>query len=97
MNSHTIESMKTHRALNDRQRSIIVGTLLGDSHLETQNGGRTYRLKVEHAMAQRAYVDWLYDELKEFVRTPPQPKEQIIEYRGEWRPYQKYWFNTLSS
>ena len=41
-------------------REVLVGLLLGDGHLETQNQGRTYRLKVEHGEAQRDYAEWLF-------------------------------------
>lgn len=50
--------------LTKKQRAIIVGTLLGDGHLETQNNGRTWRLKIEHSEKQKDYIDWLYSELK---------------------------------
>lgn len=45
-------------------REVLVGLLLGDGHLETQNQGRTYRLKVEHAEAQRDYTEWLFQLFK---------------------------------
>ncbi len=50
-----------------RQREIIVGLLLGDGHLETQTNGRTYRLKVEHSIKQKAYIEWLYNELQDLI------------------------------
>ena len=43
------EKMKLSR----EQREILVGILLGDAHLETQNRGRTYRLKVEHSLKEK--------------------------------------------
>ena len=46
--------------LTSEQQSILVGLLLGDGHLETQNNGRTYRLKVEHSDMQADYSVWLY-------------------------------------
>jgi len=53
-------------SLNDEQRAILVGLLLGDGHLETQNRGRTYRLKVEHSDAQTDYAQWLFEKFKQF-------------------------------
>jgi recombination protein RecA len=64
-------------SLTKRQRAIIVGMLLGDGHLETQNGGRTYRLKVEHSLKQREYVDWLYGQLRDWVPKPPKERKKI--------------------
>ena len=46
--------------LTPLQRNVLVGLLLGDGHLETQNGGKTYRLKIEHSESQRDYTEWLF-------------------------------------
>jgi len=67
MNTRKLQEEKKLLKLNKRQRGIIVGLLLGDGHLETQNGGRTYRLKVEHSSAQTDYVRWLFTELREWI------------------------------
>lgn len=67
MNSKGIQEYKNKLSLTNDQRAIIVGLLLGDGHLETQNDGRTYRLKVEHSLKQEDYVQWLYDYFKEWA------------------------------
>ncbi|MBI5644780.1 hypothetical protein HY970_01650 [Candidatus Kaiserbacteria bacterium] len=67
MNTKEIREHKLGLKLTDRQRAIIVGLLLGDGHLETQNNTRTYRLKVEHGSAQSDYVHWLFQELREWI------------------------------
>ena len=64
MNTKEIREKKKGLRLSKRQREILVGLLLGDGHLETQNGGRTYRLKVEHGAAQREYLMWLANEFQ---------------------------------
>jgi hypothetical protein len=61
--------------LTKRQRELLVGTLLGDGHLETQTRGNTYRLRVEHSEKQKEYLFWLYNEFKEWV--PQEPKRKI--------------------
>ncbi len=93
MNNKQIELHKQQLKLTSRQREILIGLLLGDGHLETQNNGRTYRLKVEHSIKQRDYVDWLYAEFKDWVLTPPQLK---LGMRLE-KTYKKYAFQTLSA
>ena len=65
MNTKEIREKKKGLSLSKRQRELIVGLLLGDGHLETFNGGRTYRLKVEHGAAQREYLEWLAKEFQE--------------------------------
>jgi hypothetical protein len=48
---------------------------LGDACLETQNAGRTYRLKIEQGIAHAEYVQHLYLVLREWVLSPPRPKQ----------------------
>jgi len=92
MNSNEVKRFVKLIKLNKTQREIIVGLLLGDGHLETQNNGKTFHLKVEHSINQKVYVDWLYVKLRNLVLTSPQSKKQIIE----GKKYEKYWFNTVS-
>jgi len=92
MYSQSIESYKTNLKLTPRQKEILVGKLLGDGHLETSNKGRTFKLRIEHSLTQKEYVNWLYQEFKEWVRTSPQIKKQKVKGTIYW----KYWFNTLS-
>lgn len=67
MNTKEIREYKKDLKFSEIQRSIIIGTLLGDGHLETQDGGRTYRLKIEHSIKQNDYTIWLHDHFKEWV------------------------------
>lgn len=55
--------------LTHRQYEIVVGSLLGDATLAKTTSGFCFR--VHHGIAQRELVDWKYDQLREFVRTPP--------------------------
>ncbi len=97
MYNKNIELYKKTLKLTPRQREILVGTLLGDGHLETKDLGMTYRLKIEHSLKQQEYVDWLYDEFREWVHTSPQMRERYVHLRSVSGMYKKYWFNTLSS
>ena len=92
MRSHEIEELKKDLRLNAKQRSLLVGVLLGDGHLETQNRGRTYRLKMEHSVKQKEYVEWLYEQFKDLVRTPPRMKTKRL---GE-KEHASYSFATYS-
>ena len=78
MHSKIIEAHKRTLHLNDFQRAIIVGKLLGDGHLETSDNGRTYRLKIEHSLKQKAYVDWLYDQLEAWINQAPKCRMRHI-------------------
>lgn len=92
MRSKEIEAYKKTLKLTEAQRSIIVGTLLGDGHLETQNGRKTFRLKIEHTNSQKAYSAWLYQQLQEWVRTPLATKQKKL---GD-TVVTHDWFQTLS-
>ena len=71
MRSHAIEAYKATLELTSLQREVLVGLLLGDACLETQNRGRTYRLKIEQVARRQAYVDHLYSLFEEWVLTRP--------------------------
>ena len=92
MRSNVIEKYKESLKLTDQQREVLIGTLLGDGHLETQNNGQTYRLKIEHTFWQKDYVDWLYDLFREWVTTSPRKRD----HKALGVTYEKYGFQTLS-
>src|SRR5258708_9186345 len=71
MRSRAIEAYKSDLELSSVQRETLVGLLLGDACLETQNRGRAYRLKIEQCARQQAYVDRLYVLFEDWVLTPP--------------------------
>lgn len=75
MNTKELEAYKKKLKLSREQREILVGLLLGDAHLETQNGGRTYRLKIEYAVSKKEYCQHIYELFKEWVLTPPREKQ----------------------
>ena len=75
--------------ISSEQKQIIFGKLLGDGHLETANG-KTFRLKIEHSLKQKEYVDWLYEKLADLATCAPKIKTQQVE----GKTYYKYWFNT---
>lgn len=92
MYSREIENYKRRLFLTQRQKDILIGLMLGDGHLESWYNPNIANLKIEHSYKQKQYVDWLYREFKEWVRTPP--KKRIRERWG--KQYDKYYFNTLA-
>ncbi len=71
MHSRAIEQYKRGLRLTETHQEILVGLLLGDGCLETQNGGRTYRLKIEQSARHEAYVRHIHELFSEWVLTPP--------------------------
>ena len=92
MRSNKIEEYKKTLKLSEFQRQVLIGTLLGDGCLETQNRGRTYRLKIEHSMTQKDYVDWKYKVFKNFTLSEPRIHKRISY--GLVR--ENYCFSTVS-
>jgi len=79
--------------IKQKQRDIIIGKILGDGHLETMTKGKTYRLKIEHSINQKEYVDWVYKNLQSIASKHPQ--ERVIQLND--KQYKKYWFNTINT
>ena len=88
MYSREIEKVKSSLKLSDIQQEVLVGVLLGDAHLETQNSGRTYRVKFEYGAKQYAYANHLYEIFKKWVITSPQRKLD--------GSHNNIWFQTVS-
>jgi hypothetical protein len=68
-------------SLSEVQRSIIVGSLLGDGAMRCKTNAL---LEINHSWHQRSYVDWKYCRLADLVRTPPQRRfgnEGRVAYR----------------
>lgn len=78
------KQIKTSR-LSKIQKEILYGILLGDANLDTENGGRTYRLRVVQGEEHKAYLFHLYETFQELTGTEP-----------KFNPANKTWyFNTL--
>jgi DNA-binding transcriptional regulator WhiA len=88
MYSREIEKKKSSLKLTDAQREILIGVILGDAHLETQNDGKTYRVKFEYSLKHREYANHLYEIFREWILTPPQLKQDDT--------HNNIWFQTVS-
>jgi hypothetical protein len=56
--------------LSKIEASVIVGTMLGDGHLE--RNGQGYRLQILHSYKQLDYVWWKYRHIKRFALKEPE-------------------------
>lgn len=56
--------------LSKIEASVLVGTMLGDGHLEKNGNG--YRLQILHSHKQRDYVWWKHSHLKRFALREPE-------------------------
>ncbi len=65
--------------LSPRQNAILVGTILGDGHLE--KNGHGVRLKVGHGLNQSEYTMWKYNEFKNVVPSVPRLVKEFHKRR----------------
>jgi hypothetical protein len=61
--------------LNEIQREILVGILLGDAHLEFQLG--KWRLKIEQSDFHKIYAQHLFDIFANFIKTSQLRKREV--------------------
>ena len=62
-------------SLNQVQQSILIGSLLGDGTLRKASGKLNALFEVNHAIKQKDYVDWKYEQLKSYVLTGPKARK----------------------
>lgn len=51
--------------MTKKQKEILIGTILGDSFLQ-KTGNKNARLRFEHSLFQREYLEWKVNELKNY-------------------------------
>lgn len=70
-NSLEIRNFRRSVTLSERQKQILIGSLLGDGCLILNSWGKHYRFQVEQNEAHKNYVYWLYEEFKDFILSKP--------------------------
>ena len=77
-------------SLTQTQRSIIIGTLLGDGYLRIVPGRKDAFLEINHSFFQKEYVDWKYEMLKALCKSGPKARASNgtrIAYRFNTRQH----------
>lgn len=90
MRSRVIEEYKKTLSISKRQKDILLGVLLGDGHLEELYTPTLARLKIGHSIKQKLYVDWIYNEFKNWVRSKPRARD----IKGFGKIHKIYEFST---
>jgi hypothetical protein len=75
-------------SLTQTQKSIIIGSILGDGYLRVIKGRKNAFLEINHSLKQKEYVDWKYDQLKSIVKSSPKLRKSN-EGRVAYRFYTK--------
>jgi len=77
--------------LTQRQREILIGTLLGDAHLE--KNGKYTRLRVDHYDKHKEYIFWLAEE---FLPFSCKPRHIVQADKRSGKNYSRWHFSTKS-
>jgi len=59
------------------QWEASIGLMLGDASLQTQNKGRTYRMKLEWGDKNKVYAEHVHALFEEWVLSPPHQKTRV--------------------
>jgi hypothetical protein len=70
--------------LTIQQNELVIGSLLGDEYIAKTTSG--YAFRVNHGLAQKAYVEWKYSILKNLVMSAPQESGQCYYFRTVTHP-----------
>ena len=70
--------------LTERQREVVVGSMLGDGYLVQTTRGFAFR--VNHGLAQKEYVDWKFNELNQLTNSPPRQSDRCYYFRTVSHP-----------
>jgi hypothetical protein len=84
-NTRALSNLKRRLVLSEKQRELIIGTILGDGCLITSRSGESARLQVRHNVKHREFVEWKYSFLIDWVLTPP----RLDRFNDSW------YFRTL--
>ena len=63
--------------LNTNQWEVAIGLMLGEASLQTQNSGKTYRLKFEWSDKNKVYLNHVYTIFEEWIISKPHKKSRI--------------------
>ena len=85
--------LKKSLTLTLDQRSLLIGSLLGDGTMRLGEGARNANYKVEHGLVQKSYVFWKYELLKSFVPTEPKLSYRYDPVKGKYP--KSWWFRTI--
>ena len=77
-NSRLLKEYKNSlHALSAEQWESSIGLMLGDGSLQTQNKGKTFRIKFEWSDKNKVYLDHVYNLFYEWVLSEPHKKLRI--------------------
>lgn len=79
--------------LSPTQREAAIGLMLGDVSLQTQNGGKTFRMKFEWGDKSKFYLDHVFNLFDEWVLSDPHQK---VRFSPAGNKVTNWGFQTMS-
>ena len=77
-------------SLTQYQKSLIIGTILGDGYLRIIPGRNNAFLEVNHSFSQKQYVDWKFEKLQNICNSGPRIRKgngSRVAYRFYTKQY----------
>lgn len=62
-------------SLTQFQKSVIIGSILGDAYVRKIRGRKEAFLEINHSIKAKEYVDWKYCVLKNFCKSSPKGRK----------------------
>ena len=62
-------------SLTQYQKSLIIGTILGDGYLRVIPGRKDAFLEINHSFSQKQYTDWKFEKLKDICISGPKRRK----------------------
>lgn len=72
-------------SLTQLQKSVIIGSILGDGYIRIIPGRKDAFLEINHSIKAKEYVDWKYSALKNICISPPKERSSGKEGRRAYR------------
>ena len=62
-------------SLTQLQKSLIIGSILGDGYIRIMPGRKDAFLEINHSIKAKEYVDWKYSVLKNICKSGPKERD----------------------
>ena len=62
-------------SLTQYQKSLIIGTMLGDGYLRIISGRKNAFLEINHSFSQKQYTDWKFEKLQNICISKPKARK----------------------
>lgn len=83
-NGLTQKYRQQNKQLNQIQKDLIIGSLIGDGHIDKRETQPMFI--VSHAENQKDYLYWKYEILKDLCNIPPVYKQESVKFFND-KPY----------